>query len=122
LHAIQHDPQIQLAFDGQRFFDEQALDHTTFRTGLMGDQRHAQNFFGKFCRLGGIARDLDAAAFAAPAGVNLCLHDHAPADLLRRRRGFIGRERDLAARNGDLVLGQDRLGLILMNFHGVCLC
>src|SRR5690242_10815903 len=85
----------------------------------MRDERHAEYFFGKFCRFGCIARDFDAAAFAAPAGVNLRLHDHASTDLLGSRRRFIGGERDLATRNRDVVLGQDRLGLILMNFHGV---
>ena len=66
----------------------------------------------------GVLRDLDAAALAAAAGVDLRLHHHAAADLLRRRLRFFDRERHLAARHRNVVLGQDGLGLILVNFHG----
>jgi hypothetical protein len=43
LRAIEHDAQIQLALDGQRLFDQQALHDAAFRTGLVRHQRHAQH-------------------------------------------------------------------------------
>jgi hypothetical protein len=63
---------------------------------------------------------LDAAAFAAAARMNLRFDDHAAADFLRRRFRLIHRERNFAPRHRDSVFGQDRLGLILVNFHGRC--
>ena len=85
--------------------------------GLVRDQRHAEHLLGDFGRFRGIFRDLHAAAFAAAAGVNLRLHHHAAADLLRRRFGFLHRVRHFAARHRDVVFGQDGLRLILVNFH-----
>ena len=65
-----------------------------------------------------VLRDLHAAAFAASAGMDLRLHHHAAADILGRHLGFVRRERHLAARHRNVVLAQDSLGLILVNFHG----
>ena len=70
----------------------------------------------------GVLGDLDAAAFAAAAGVDLRLDHHAAAERFGRRFRFFRRERHLAARHRDVVLGQDGLGLILVNFHGMRLC
>ena len=88
----------------------------------MSHQRHAQHLF---CDLGGfgrIARDLDTAAFSPAARVNLRFHHYASADFLGSGCGFFSGKRNLPAWHGDLVLGQDCLGLILMDFHGECLC
>ncbi len=76
-------------------------------------------FFAISAASSGVFGDFDAAALAAPAGVNLRFDDHAAADLLGRRFRLIHRERNFAPRHRDSVLGQDRLGLILVNFHGV---
>ena len=62
--------------------------------------------------------ELDAAALAAAAGVNLRLDDddgaaEAPGDLA----GFGGVEGDFAARHGHAVPREDGFGLILVNFH-----
>ena len=66
----------------------------------------------------GDSRQLDAAALAAAAGVNLRLDDddlaaEAAGDLAR----FGGVERDFAARHGHAVPRQDGFGLILVDFH-----
>jgi hypothetical protein len=42
------------------------------------DQLHAQNVLGELFRLVDVLRDLDAAALAAPAGVDLRLDDDGP--------------------------------------------
>ena len=65
---------------GKRFFDQHALDHAAFRTGLMGHQRHAQDLLRDLGGFLGILGDFDAAALAASAGVNLRLDHHAAAD------------------------------------------
>ena len=117
--SVEHDAQVEFTLDRKSLFDEQALHDAAFRSGLMRYEAHAEDLFGDARGILGVLRHLDAAAFAASAGVNLRLHDYAPADLLRRSRSFFHRERDLSARNRDVVLGQDRLGLILMNFHGL---
>ncbi len=84
--AVEHDAEIEFAFDGQRLFDQQALHHAAFGPGLVRDQRHAEDLARD---LGGLARqslrDFDAAALAAAAGVDLRFHHHAAADALARR-------------------------------------
>ena len=85
----------------------------------MRDQRHAHDSAGEFERLGGIFRDLHAAALAAAAGVNLRLHHHAAAERFGGRLRLFHGVRHLAARHRDVVLGQDGLCLILVNFHGI---
>ena len=57
------------------FFDQQVADLLAFRTGLVGDQLHAENLAGVFAHLFERLGDLDAAALAAAASVNLGL-DH----------------------------------------------
>jgi hypothetical protein len=39
LDAVQHDAEVQLALDGQRLFDQQALHDAAFRAGLVRHQR-----------------------------------------------------------------------------------
>ena len=61
--------------------------------------------------------DFDAAAFAAAARVNLRFDYDAAAEFLRSRLGFGDGIRHLPAGHGDIVFGQNRFGLILVNFH-----
>ncbi len=56
------------------------MDYPAFRTGLMGHQRHSQDLLGDLSSFGGILGDLNPAAFAASAGVNLSLDYDAAAD------------------------------------------
>ena len=63
--------------------------------------------------------ELDAAALAAAAGVDLRLDDDdAAAEAAGDVAGFGGVERDLAARHGHAVAREDGFGLILVDFHG----
>ena len=48
LHAVEHDAEVEFALDGQGFFDQQALHDAAFGTGLVGDQRHAQDLARQF--------------------------------------------------------------------------
>src|SRR6185295_4123694 len=63
--------------------------------------------------------ELDAAALAAAAGVDLGLdHPDLAAQFISRLDGFLDGKTRHAARRGDAVLAQHFLGLILVNLHG----
>ena len=85
LRAVEHDAEIQLALDGQRLFDQQALHDAAFRTGLVRDQFHAQHLARDLRGFRRVLRDFHAAALAASAGMDLRLHHHAAADPFGRR-------------------------------------
>ena len=71
----------------QALLDEHALDHLPGRPRLVGDEVHAEHLRGRGPGLVGALDDLDAAALAAAAGMNLRLDDdRAAAEPLRRRR------------------------------------
>ena len=62
--------------------------------------------------------DLDASALAAATGVNLCLDDdRAAAELLGHDIRVGGGKYDFSLRHRDAVARQDRLCLILVDFH-----
>ena len=83
----------------------------------MRHQRHSEHLFSDFGGFISIFGDLDAAAFAAAAGVDLCFHDHTAADFLRCRFRFFYRVGDFTTRHRNLIFGKDGLPLILVNFH-----
>ena len=84
----------------------------------MRDQILAEHF-ARFLR--GLVRTLDhldAAALAAPAGMDLRLDDaNRTAELERRSLGFLRRRRDHAARHGNTEALENLLGLILVDVH-----
>ncbi len=118
LDAVEHDAQVQLALDGQRFFDQQPLHDSPGGTGLVRNQPHAEHVAGELGGFGGILGDLDSAALAAAAGVDLGLDHHAAADLLGRPVRLLDRGGDLATGHRNVEPGQNGLGLILVDFHG----
>ena len=73
--AIDDDAEIQLARDRQPLLDEQPRHLPPFGTGLVRHERHAVDLMRERVGLGWIGGQLDAAALAAAAGVNLRLHD-----------------------------------------------
>ena len=73
--AIDEQAEIKFALDVEAFFDEQALDDAAGGAGLRRDQLHAENVAGEIGGFVGGARQLDAATFAAAAGVDLRFHD-----------------------------------------------
>ena len=85
--------------------------------GLRRHQRLAQQ---SGCVQLGLLRSgclADAAAFAAPAGVNLGLYYCFAAQLFRHGARLRGTERYFALRHRDAVAGKNLLGLILVNLH-----
>ena len=115
--AVDEHGDVQLALDGGLLFDEDAADELALGAGLRRDESHADDLgrgaLGLVRRVG----ELDAAALAATAGVDLRLDDDGLADLLRDRSRVPGSRCDAAARDGDAVLGEDLLGLVLVDLH-----
>src|SRR5690606_12692922 len=73
--AVGQNGNVVFLLDVSAVFDQQTTNLLAFRTGLVRDQLHAED-------LGGLGADfvqrlgnLDAAALAATAGVNLCLNN-----------------------------------------------
>ena len=65
----------------------------------------------------GTVDDLDAAALAAPAGMDLRLHHHTAPEPARNIARLLRRLRDLPPRHGHTKGPQHLLGLKLMDLH-----
>ena len=122
--AVEHDAEIQLARDGQRLFNQQPLHFLALGTGLVRDQLHPEHLGGQLAGFFGRLGDLDAAAFAAAASVDLCFDDNAGGAVVEQRLGrvdrFFAAFDHLPARHGNAVLREDGLSLVLVYFH-VCM-
>ena len=116
--AIEDDAEIQLALHLEAFFDQHAPDDAPFGTGLVRDERHADHRARQLLRVLRRLRELDAAALAAAARVDLRLHDdNAGAEALGDVDGICGSEGHLAAGHGHAVSRKDRFRLVLVDFH-----
>ena len=97
--AIDDHADVELAGDVDALLDEEALDLLALGAGLVRDELHAEDGARLALRVDEALGDLDAAALAAAAGVDLRLDDDdvAPGLLLhparRRRRPRRGRGR-----------------------------
>ena len=110
---------VVLLLDVGPFLDQQAAHLLAFGAGLVGLELHAEDLAGELLDLVERARELDATALAAAAGMDLRLHhpDRAT-ELLRRLGGFQHAERGVAARHRHTELAQDFLALVLVDLHG----
>ena len=119
--AIEHDAEIQLARNGQRFFNQQALHFLAFRAGLVCDQIHAQHLGNQRCGLFRGHGDLHTAALAASARMNLRFDDNACGPFAQqcpgRAFGFLARFDLIATRNSHSILRKNGLSLIFVYFH-----
>ena len=117
--AIEHDAQIQLALDLQPFLDEHAL-HDLRPSGPVWCVTSVMPIIVGRGSLGFVGRlgELDAAALAAAAGVNLRLDDdRAAAEPLGDRRAASAALNATSPAARARRARQDGLGLILVNFH-----
>ncbi len=73
--AVEDEAEVELAVDGGALFDEEALDLLSGGAGLVGDELHAEDGFGRGVGVVEVLGELDAAALAAAAGVDLRLDD-----------------------------------------------
>jgi hypothetical protein len=87
--------------------------------GLGRDQRHAEHAVGLGVKFRKRLDELDAAAFAPAAGVNLRLHHE---DIAAESAGVIRRllcaRRHAAVGNRRAIRLQQRLGLMFVDIHG----
>ena len=87
------DGDVVLLLDVGAVLDQQAAHLLALRAGLVGLELHAEDLAGELRYVGFRARDLDAAALAAAAGVDLRLDDpDRAAELLRRLDRFLHAE------------------------------
>ena len=126
--AVHKQGEVEFLGDGGAFLDVEAVDLLALRAGLFGDQNATQHFLGgglhivqrlqhPNAALGVGAQALES-AFAAPAGVDLRLHDpDRAAQLAGGFDRFGDREGGIPARNRDTELGEDGLGLMLVDVH-----
>ena len=75
--AIEHDAEVELAFDGRRLFNQQPLHLLALGSGLVSDQRHPEDVLGVQLRILARPGDFHAAALAAASGMNLRLDNNA---------------------------------------------
>src|SRR5690606_38180118 len=116
--AVDQHAEIELPGDVGAFLDIDALDLFALGAGLVGDERHPQHPPGGLAHVFDRFYDLDAAALAAPAGMDLGLHHpDRSAQLLRLLHRLVGGIGDAAARNRDAVFGEQRLRLIFVDVH-----
>ena len=120
--AVYKETEIEFALDVQPFFDQQTLDNSSGRPGLRGNQGHPENVARNLGGFLGGTRQLDAAAFAAAAGVDLRLDNtNVGFQALRGLQCFFLGESDFAAGSGDAITREYCLGLVLVDFHeGFC--
>ena len=115
--------EVELARDVEALLDVEAADLLALGAGLVRDELHAEDLLGELARFGGAALgDLDAAAFAATAGVDLRLDDDdrvlvSSMSFLRCGLGLGDRERRIALGDRNAVARENLLGLVLVDFH-----
>jgi hypothetical protein len=121
LSAIDHNAEIQLALDGERFLDQQTTHDAAIRPGLMRNQSHAEHLRSEVSGFLDRFRNLHSAALAASAGVDLRLHHHPASPGGEQALGsgfdFLSILRHLSPRHGDAIFLENCFRLILVNFH-----
>ena len=105
--AVDDGAEVELARDVETLLDVEAAHLLPLGARLVGDELHAEDLLGELPRLGGAALgDLDAAAFAAAAGVDLRLDDDdGAARLLRRASSRRPRPRRRSTPRGRVGIG-----------------
>ena len=109
--------EVVLVLDTQAFLNQDSLDHSAFRASLMGHQPAAQHLVGNTLRLFGRLPELDSSTLPATSGMNLSFnHDEAP-EPFRDVASFFFRVSHLSTGHANVMLCQNRFGLVLVYFH-----
>src|SRR5690606_3388560 len=118
--AIDKTGKVELARDVAAFLDIQTADDPALGACLMRHQVHAEHAFGLGTDVVDRLHDLDAAALAAAAGMDLGLdHPDRSAKRLCCCDRFIDRERRLSSRHRHAVAAKDFLRLMFVYVHEV---
>ena len=117
--AIDDQREIKLPLDGDVLGHIDFSDRPALRPGLRRDQRLAQHALGVAAQIFKALHQLDAAAFASAAGMDLRLqHPSAGLELARGDHRLLRRGRNMTLRDRSAVIAQQRLRLIFVNVHG----
>jgi hypothetical protein len=119
--GIDENREIELTLDGSLLFDQDAADVATLGPSLGCYERHTDDLLRGRLDLLRRGAGLDAAALAAPAGVDLRFDDSRSAQFAGHLTRLSSRRGDSAARDRNAVAGEQRLGLVLVDFHRVSL-
>jgi hypothetical protein len=103
--------------DRTRLLHQDPLHFFSLRPRLVGHQGHADDLLRILSCLIRSLGQLDAAAFSPASRVNLGLDDDGRSEFLGDCLCFGWDIRNLPLGNGHSVLGQDGLGLILVDVH-----
>ena len=114
---VEGDPEVELLGDVGRLLDEHLLHLPPLRAGLVRHELHPDDPLGGLVGFVGGPRELDAAPLAAPAGVDLGLHDGLAAEVLGDLTGLFRAVGDVPLRGRDTVAAEDLLRLVLVDFH-----
>jgi hypothetical protein len=116
--AVDDHRDVKLLADVGALFDQQPAHFLSFRPGLVRFQLHAEDRVRVAAHLFAGLGDLDAAALAAAAGVDLRLHDpHLAAELVGRFHGLLDAEARDSARCRDTEFAEDFLRLVFVDLH-----
>ena len=116
--AVGYARQIVFFLDICAFFDVEAAHLLAFGAGLVGNQLHAQNFFGARFDFVNRFGHLDATALATSAGMDLGLDDpDRSAQFLRSLNRFLHGKRCDPARHGHAEFAQNIFALVFVDFH-----
>jgi len=117
--AVDQERDVEFVGDVTASFAQDSFDDLAFWSGLVGDQSHAEHFAGILFDLISRLGNLDAAALAASAGMNLCLDCvRAVAEALGPVAGRVAVVDDVSFWKRNPEVPQNCLGLVLVNIHG----
>ena len=122
LLPVENEAEVELFFERVGDLDVDALDGLALGARLVRDERPAEHALGGLAHLVVGLAELDAAGLAARAGVDLRLdHPFPAAELGGGVDRLLGRVGDGAPRQADAGLGQELLGLVLVDIHAAVL-
>jgi hypothetical protein len=99
-------------------FNEDFADLPALRAGLVRDESLAEKLPGRVRGFGGAGNGLDAASFAASAGMDLGFDNQfARRQLSRNRFRFFGRKRHAAIGHRHAEAAEEFFGLVFVNVH-----
>jgi hypothetical protein len=119
--AVERDAEVELAGDVAALLEVDLAHFLARGPRLVGDQLHAHHLREDLAGLLRALGELDAAALAAPARVDLRFDDRDGIVLHQLARGghrFVGALHQLAFGDRHAERAQDPLGLVLVDLHG----
>jgi hypothetical protein len=116
--AVDDHRDVKLFLDVRALLDQEAANLLPRGTCLVRDELHAEDLARLLAHFAERACDLDAAALAAAAGMDLRLDDpHLSAERFSRGDGLVDGERRYSTRGRHAEPAKDLLALVFVDFH-----